>query len=160
MREASRLVHNGGMKVAVGFYPESFNDFQPGTNVRQQMGRMEVAWGKWADEGLIDIIRLELEGGAHGLDDWLQSSARRYASVQRRGVKVYVDVSINGKFDKPIAPSSPVPTTYQESPAKYLRVLESITKGIMNSSADGAFIYEAQDTPQAMFDAIRLGAGR
>jgi len=160
MREASRFVHEAGMKVAVGFYPESFNDFQPGTNVRQQMGRMEVAWGKWADEGLVDIIRLKVEGGAHGLDDWLQSSGRRYASVQRRGVRVYVDVSINGQFDKPIPPSSPLPITYQESPAKYLRVLESITKGIMNSSADGAFVYEAQDTPQPVFDAIRLGAGR
>ncbi len=43
MREACGLVHSAGMKVAVGFYPESFNDFQPGTNVRQQMGRIEVA---------------------------------------------------------------------------------------------------------------------
>ncbi len=101
-----------------------------------------------------------MEGGAHGLDDWLQASASRYASAQRRGVKVYVDVSIDGKFEKLTSPPSPLPITYTESPRTYLQVLKDVTKGIMNSSADGAFIYEAQDTPSSIFDAIRSGAGR
>jgi len=124
------------------------------------MGRIEVAWQKWVDESLIDLIRLKLEGGAHGLDDWLESSGSRYASAQRRGVKVYVDVSIDGKFDKLAAPPSPLPLIYLENPKTYLRVLESITKGIMSSTADGVLIYEAQDTPWAIFEAIRVGAGR
>ncbi|MBC8167157.1 MAG: hypothetical protein H7Y20_14965 [Bryobacteraceae bacterium] len=160
MRDASRLVHEAGMKVAVGFYPESFNDFQPGTNLRQQMGRMEVAWQKWVEEGLIDVIRLNVDGGAHGLDDWLQSSAKQYSSAQRRGVKVYVDVSIDGTFERLMNPPVPLPISYKENPTVYLRVLNDTVKGIMSSSADGAFFYEAQDTPQPIYQAIRSGAQR
>jgi uncharacterized lipoprotein YddW (UPF0748 family) len=146
--------------VAVGFYPETFNDFQPGTNLRQQMGRMQVDWRRWAEEGLIDIIRLSVDGGAHGLDDWRASSSKTYAEAQRRGVKLYVDVSIDGAFQKLSNFDGPLPLSFAEHPEQYVRVIRDVTRGILASSADGAFFYEAQDTPAQIYEAIRQGAGR
>ena len=160
IRLASQIVHAAGMKVAVEFYPSTYNNFQPGAQVTQQLGRMKIDWKKWVDEKLIDIIRLNVDHRKHGFDDWKDASAQTYRYAQDRSVKVYVDCSISGTFDMLKRPPAPLPITEARQPDVYYSIISETTRSILNSSADGVFYYEAGDNKDALYQAIRKGAGR
>ncbi|HZQ21626.1 MAG TPA: hypothetical protein VFA89_02405 [Terriglobales bacterium] len=160
IREASQLVHAAGMKVAVDFYPSTYNNFQPGAQTRQQLGRMKIDWKKWADERLVDVIRLNIDHRKHGYDDWVDASAETYKYAQDRGVKVYVDCAIDGVFDMLKKPPAPLPILKDKQPDLYYKIVHDVTQNIVNSSADGVFYYEAYEKDDALYRAIRTGAGR
>lgn len=160
LREAARLVHAEGLKVAVGFSPATYNYFQPGSHTRQQLGRIRIDWRKWAEERLIDVIRLNVDHRKHGYDDWVDHSAATYRHAQDRGVRVYVDCSIDGSFDKLKNPPDLLPIREAVQPDLFYRIITETTRNILNSSADGVFYYEAADNTDNLYEAIRKGSGR
>ncbi len=124
------------------------------------MPGMKINWKKWADEKLVDIIRLNVDHRKHGYDDWVDNSAEVYSYAQNRGVKVYVDCAISGTFDKLKNPPAPLPISESTQPDLYYKIISDTTRNILNSSADGVFYYEAGANKSALYEAIRKGAGR
>ena len=160
IREAARLLHEADMEVAVGFYPKSNNGFQPGTYTRQQVGRIDVQWKTWCDEGFIDVIRLITDHRKHGHDDWEAASEKVYNYAQDKGVRVYVGCSLGSSWDKLKRPPAPLPITKAKQPKLYFQILSDVTRNILNSSADGIFYYEAGNQGQPTWSAIRRASAR
>jgi len=160
LRQAAEEVHRAGKKVAVAFSPTTYNDFQPGTYTRQQLGRIEIQWRKWAEDKTIDIIRLNVDHRKEGYEDWENYSAATYKYAQDRGVKVYVDCAISGSFDMLKNPPAPLPILESKQPQLYYQIVSETTRKILGSAADGVFYYEAGGNTKSLYDAIRRGAGR
>ena len=160
MREAARLAHEAEMEVAAAFYSKTQNGFQPGTYVRQQLGRYDVQWRKWCDEKLLDVIRVIVGHRKHGYDDWVDSAAGEYKYAQDRGVRVYCDCAIEGKWDKLNDPPAPLPITEADHPDLYFQVLGDATRRILRGTADGIYYYEAGDNGPRTWNTIRQAAGR
>ncbi|HOM98979.1 MAG TPA: hypothetical protein PLM33_01860 [Acidobacteriota bacterium] len=157
IRETSQLIHAAGMKLGVGFYSKTYNYFQPGYYTRQQVGRIEMQWKQWCDEGLVDVLRIMVDHRKHGYDDWEENASTNFKYAQDKGVKVLLDVSLSGVWDMLKNPPAPLPIKDRET---YLRVLTDVTRKIVNSTADGAVYYEAGGNGEDVWNAIRTGAGR
>ena len=80
--------------------------------------------------------------------------------AQDRGVRVYCDCAIEGKWDKLKDPPAPLPITEADHPDHYFQVLGSATRRILNSTADGIYYYEAGDNGPRTWNTIRKAAGR
>jgi len=160
LREAARLAHEAHMEVAVAFYSDTQNGFQPGTHTRQQLGRYEIQWRAWCDQRLVDVIRLIVGHRKHGYDDWVQSAAETYKYAQDRGVRVYCDCAIEGKWDRLKDPPAPLPITETGQPDLYFRVLGDATRKILSSSADGIYYYEAGANGPRTWNTILKAAAR
>ena len=160
MRDAARLLHEANMEAAVGFYPKSNNGFQPGTYTRQQVGRIDIQWKTWCDEGYTDAIHLITDHRKHGYDDWEAASANIYRYAQDKGVRVYVGCSLASSWDKLKRPPAPLPITRAKQPELYFQVLADVTRNILDSSADGVFYYEAGDNGPPTWNSIRRASER
>lgn len=152
IRDASRLVRADGKALSVGFYPRTYNGFQPGYQTRQMVGRIQLDWETWAKERLIDTIYLIADHRKFGYDDWQADSARIFKPAQEQGVKVVVHADISSKkIDK--LENSPYPLPVLDR-TQYFSLLEDYVHRMLRSSADGVHFYEAKDHDEELYGVL------
>lgn len=155
LREASQAVHDANMKLCVCFYPKTYNGLNPGYHCRQQLGWFDIDWKTWVDEKLVDEIRLNIDHRKFGYDDWVADSADTYRYAQDKGVKVLVDCSIEGSYDRMENPPAPLPIEKTKNPDLFYSLMEKMTLNMLNTSADGVFFYEYTGNDQRTWNAIQ-----
>lgn len=142
MREVKPLAKSYDASVNVCFFPSTYNGFNPGYQCRQMLGHFHINWEKWVEENLIDTIRLNIDHRKFGYDDWVAHSAKKYKLAQDRGVKVYLDCAIEGNYDKMENPPGPLPIYKAAQPERFFELMGTMTRKMLNSSADGIVYYE------------------
>jgi len=142
VREVRPLAQSYDASVDLCFFPTTYNGFNPGYHCRQMLGRYYVDWETMVDEGLIDGIRLNVDHRRFGYDDWVAHSADTYKWAQDRGVNVYIDCAIEGRYDQLESPPQPLPISREEDPGAYFELMGTMVRKMLDTSADGLVYYE------------------
>ena len=142
LREIRPMVKESGKELHVCFYPSTYNGFNPGCHCRQMLGRYHIDWRTWVKEGLVDAIRLNVDHRRFGYDDWVAASAEKYRFAQERGIRVFIDCAIEGRYDQLENSPEPPPIRKDKDPETFFHLMGEMTEKILRSSADGVFFYE------------------
>lgn len=142
LREIRPTVKKAGKTVYMCFFPATGNGFNPGYQCRQMLGRYNIDWPTWVEEGLIDGIRLNIDHRRFGYDDWMANSARLYKKAQEKDVPVLIDCAIEGRYDKVENPPKPLPILKKEDPDNYFGLMGNMIQKMLKTSADGISFYE------------------
>ena len=159
MREVRPLVCGKAVPLTVCFFPTTDNGFNPGYHCRQMLGRYHIDWPTWVDEGLVDGIRLNVDHRRFGFDDWTAHSAATYQTAQDRGVKVYVDCAIEGRYDQVEDAPAPLPIAKTEHPGMFFSLMQTMVAKMLRSSADGIVYYEHCGNDERTWQTLRDAHG-
>ena len=155
MREVRPLAREHEASVNVSFFPTTYNGFNPGYHCRQILGRFHVDWETWVEEGLVDMIRLNVDHRRFGYDDWIANSASTYKKAQDKGVKILVDCAIEGKYDEVEDPPAALPIVKTEQPDLYFELMDSMVRKMLDSTADGIAYYEHAGNDERTWHTLR-----
>jgi len=155
MRSVRPLANSFGATVDICQYPTTYNGFNPGYPCRQQLGRFHVDWETWAHERLIDSIRLNVDHGRFGYDDWMAHSAQTYKKVQEMGVRVYVDCGLEGYYNLLEDAPAPLPIDKSAQPELYFGLMAKMVGKMLSTSADGVFYYEHNNGDARVWQTLR-----
>ena len=159
VREVRPLARSYGSDVVACFNPPSYNDQNPGYHCRPALGRYHVDWETWAEEGLIDAVRLNVDHSRFGYDDWVASSAQTYKPAQEKGVKVYVDCAIESEYEKLEDSPYPLPVKKAEQPDRFFDLMGTMVGKMLKTSADGVFYYENAGNDERTYRTLRAAHG-
>ena len=142
LREIRPVVQAVGKPLHLCFFPSTYNGFNPGYQCRQMLGRYSIDWRTWAEEGLVDGMRLNVDHRRFGYDDWEAASSETYRYAQERGVQMCIDCAIESRYDQVENPPKPLPIGKADDPDTFFALMGEMTEKMLRSTADGVFFYE------------------
>jgi hypothetical protein len=155
LRQVRPLARQYQATVSACFFPSTYNGFNPGYHCRQMLGRFQVDWKRWVDEDLIDAIRLNVDHRRFGYDDWQAASRQTFGQAQERGVKLYLDCAIEGRYDQMEDPPAPLPITKADQPELFFELMGDMARRMLESDADGVVYYEHAGNDARTWKALR-----
>ena len=148
------MISERDKQLYICFFPPTYNGFNPGFHCRQMLGRYHIDWPVWADEGLIDGIRLNVDHRRFGYDDWLAHSAAAFRPAQEKGVRMLIDCAIEQRYDKMENAPKPLPVAKKDDPETFFHLMQTMTEKMLTTMADGVFFYEHCGNDERTWQAI------